>query len=80
LIILYNKMDSNLKNKRPKILFWINTFFLHFGISNYIQKEFDSDLFAIIDVPNNPKKFFQQQKIVDFKKIWFYHNFINLKN
>ena len=28
----------------------------------------NDDFYAIIDVPNKPKKFFKEQKIVDFKK------------
>src|SRR3989338_3769037 len=73
-------MNSNSQKTKPKILFWINTFFLHFGIANYLQNEIDGDFFAIIDVPNNPKKFCQEQKIVNFKKSWFYHDHINLKS
>ncbi len=71
-------MNSNLKNPKPKILFWVNMFFLHFGIANQLQKEIESDFFAIIDVPNNPKKYFQEQKIVNFKKSWFFHDQIHL--
>lgn len=49
---------------------------MNFGIAKFIQDEYKADLFAIVDVTNKPKKFFQQQKIVDFKKIWFYHDHI----
>ncbi len=71
-------MNSNSKKSKPKVLFWVDMFFLHFCIANQLQKEIDSDFFAIIDVPNNPKKFFLEQKIVNFKKSWFYHNHIHL--
>ncbi len=55
-----------------KILFWIDFGFVHFGIANAIQKKFESDLYAIIDVNDKAKKFFQMQKIVNFQKTWYY--------
>ena len=41
------------------------------------QKKTDYEIFGIFDVTNKPRKFFQTQKIVDFKKIWFYHDAID---
>ncbi len=73
-------MNSNLSNTKPKILFSINTFFLHFGIANFLQQKIEGDFYAIIDTSNNPKKFFQEQKIVNFKKSWFYYDHIDVKS
>ena len=47
---------------------------LHFSLSYYLQQKLDDDFFAIIDVSNKPKKFFQNQKIVNFKKTWDYND------
>lgn len=61
---------------KQKIIFWLNTDITMFSIAKAIQGKYDADFFAIIDVPNKPKKFFQHQQLVKFKKIWFYHDHI----
>ena len=52
---------------------------MYFGIAKFIQDKYKAELYTIIDVTNKPKKFFEEQKIVDFKKTWFYHDHI-IKN
>ena len=42
----------------------------------YLQKELDANYYAIIDITNKPKKFFQEQDLVKFEKTWFYHDYI----
>jgi len=64
--------------KKPKLLFWINTFFMHFSLAYYLQSQLDADFFGIIDVNSKPKKFFENQKLVDFKKNWYFHDHIDL--
>lgn len=59
-----------------RILFWIDLFTLHFALAYYLQK-YDYELYALIDTTNRPKKFFLNQKLVKFKKSWFYHDNIN---
>jgi len=49
---------------------------LHFGVAYYLQQKLDGDFYAIIDVPNNPKKMFLNQKIVNFQKTWYFHDHI----
>lgn len=61
---------------KPKILFWLNGFFLHFSMAYYLQSRLDADLFGIIDINSNPKKFFQNQTLVKFQKTWFFHDHI----
>lgn len=61
---------------KNKIIFWLDVATLHFGLAKSLQEKYDCDLFAIIDVPDRRKIFFQQQKFVNFKKIWFYHDHI----
>lgn len=57
---------------KEKILFWIEDIYTHFGLAESFHKKNDYDLFAIFDVFEKPKKFFQRQKLVNFKKSWFY--------
>ena len=61
---------------KEKILFWISEEFTHFSIAYYLQKHTDYELYAIVDVPNRSKKFYQTQKLVNFKKVWFIHDHI----
>ena len=60
-----------------KIIFWIGANFTHYFIAKGIQDSIKSNNYAIIDITNRQKKFFENQKIVDFKKIWFFHDNIN---
>jgi len=62
--------------KKPKIILWIDTDFITFGFAKSIQEQFDCELYAIIDVTNKTKKFFEKQNFVNFKKVWFYHDHI----
>ena len=62
-----------------KILFWVDVNLLSFFVSYYLQKKTNDELFALIDITNKPKKFFQEQNLVKFKKTWFYHEHINTK-
>lgn len=63
-----------------KIIFWLDLFTLHFGTAYFLQKKFDCELSAIIDTTDRPKPFFQTQKLVNFKKIWFYHDHIKKRH
>jgi len=65
-------------NKKTKLLFWNNQFMLHYCLAYELQKNFECELYGIFDVPNNLKSFFKTQKIVNYKKKWFYHDHISL--
>ena len=65
---------------KKKILFWIYGDITSFAIPHYLSEKIDYDAFAIIDVTNNPKKFYQEQKLTQFKKFWFYHDFFKSKD
>jgi hypothetical protein len=67
------------KTKKDKIIFWLAADLTYFGLAKFLQDKHDCDLFAIIDITQKPKKFFQEQDLVKFQKIWFYHDHI-LKN
>ena len=61
---------------KPKLLFWLNGVFLHFSLAYYLQSHLDADFFGIVDINSKPKKFFQDQTLVNFKRIWFFHDYI----
>lgn len=63
-----------------KFLLWINLSLFHFCFAYYFQKEYDCELYALIDTTDRPKKFFEDQNIVPFKKSWFYHDTFTDKN
>ena len=58
-----------------KILFWLDGALTNYCMAFYLQKKIDSDFFAIVDSYDKPKTFFKNQKLIDFKKTWFYHDF-----
>lgn len=62
------------------IVFWLTGQMIHFGIAKSMQEKHDCNLFAIIDIGNEPKKFYSKQQIVKFQKTWFYHDHISPKN
>ena len=61
-----------------KILFWLDGDVIQFCLAYYLQKKYQGELFAIIDITNRPKKFFKEQKFVNFTKNWFYHDHITI--
>jgi len=60
-----------------KILYLVGQNFSHYFLAKSIQDKIDVESYAIFDVTNKPRNFFENQKIVNFKKIWFFHDFIN---
>ena len=62
---------------KDKILFWLDAGLIHFGIAKVLQEKHDADYYAIIDT-NKGKTFFQNQKLVSFKKYWFIRDCFDL--
>ena len=60
---------------KDKLLLWIEGP-LHFCLAYYLQKMYDCEIYAIIDITSKPKKFFVDQNLVKFNKIWFYHDHV----
>jgi len=60
----------------PKILFWLDSVYPHFGLAKFIQDNLDCELFAIFEIADKPKIFFQNQNLVNFSKTWFYYDHI----
>ena len=61
---------------KEKLLFWLDANLTHFGLAKSLQKMDQFELYGIFDITHNPKKFFKEQTIVKFEKIWFYHEYI----
>jgi hypothetical protein len=47
---------------------------IHFELAYYLQQQIDDEFYAIIDIPNNPKKMFLKQKLVNFEDTWYFHD------
>lgn len=62
---------------KDRIIFWLDAHVLYFGLAKSLQVKYDCDIFAVIDITDKPKKFFQEQKLVQYKKTWFYHDHIS---
>ena len=67
---------KNEKMSKPKLLFWIDSSIIHFGIAKSIQDKLDAELFSIFELTDQPKSFFETQSILKFKEQWFYHDHI----
>ncbi len=63
-----------------KIIFWLNANMLFFGLAYNLQKTYDCKLYAVIDITNRTKKFFEEQNLVNFQKMWFLHDHIQKTN
>jgi hypothetical protein len=72
-------LTSN-SGKKEKILFYLNSNFVNFGIAKFLQEKYDCEIYAIIDCNSNLKKFFQNQKIVQFKKSWYLRDIVEKHN
>ena len=60
-----------------RVFFWLDAAPTAFCIAYYLKKIHDADFFALVDVTNRQKSFFKSQKLVEFKKTWFYHDVMN---
>ena len=67
-------------NNKPKLLFWLDGFLLHFCLSYYLQSNLDANFFGVIDINSKPKKFFENQTLVNFQKTWFFHDYVKTIN
>ena len=61
---------------KPKLLFWIDRAMVHFFLAKSIQDNLDCEMYSIFEITNKPKIFFQNQRFVKFKKIWFYYDYV----
>ena len=63
-----------------KIIFWMNDDLSGLGLPKILQEKYNFDIFGIFDITDKPKKFFKKQKLINFSKIWFFHEHINKTN
>lgn len=61
-----------------KIIFWISADLLSFCLAHFLQKHDVGDFYSLIDITNNPRKFFEEQEFVNFSKNWFYHDYMKI--
>ena len=63
-----------------KILVWIDLGLIQFGIAKYLQKIYDCDLYAVYDFNHHIKKSFLNQKLINFRQVWYYWDHVlNIK-
>ena len=65
---------------KNKILFWLGAELTHFCIAYALQKKFDADYYAVIDITKKPKVFFQKQELVKFDKVWYFFDHVKKQN
>ena len=59
-------------------MIWLGDEFTYFGMSYYLQDKIAANLYGIFDTENkNIKNFFQNQKLVNLKKLWSYQENIS---
>jgi len=63
-----------------KIIFWMNDDLSLLGLPKILQEKYNFDIFGIFDITDKPKKFLKKQKLINFSKIWFFHDHINKTN
>jgi len=61
---------------KDRIIVWESGTFFPFMLCNALKESGNFDFYAVIDVPDKVKKFFENQKFVKFEKVWFYHDHI----
>ena len=59
---------------KDKIIFWLGVDYTPFCLAYSLQQKHDCEMYAIIDITKKPRKFFETQKLVNFKKTWFFHD------
>ncbi|VVC05670.1 Capsule polysaccharide biosynthesis protein [uncultured archaeon] len=55
---------------KPRILIQLEGYF-NVGVARYLQDNLDCDIYALVDINKQIKKFFLQQQFVNFKKVWY---------
>ena len=63
-----------------KVIFWVNDDLSLLGLPKILQEKYNFDIFGIFDITDKPKKFLKKQKLINFSKIWFFHDHINKTN
>ncbi len=60
---------------KKNILLWLGDEFTYFGMANFLQNKLDCNLYGIYDTERKEiKKFFQNQQLIKFSKLWSYQD------
>ena len=65
---------------KDKILFWLDAGLVYYGISYFLNQIHDCEMFSIIETHDKPRKFYENQKLSPFKKIWFFNDYVSTQN
>ena len=57
---------------KNKILIWLDSGLKQFAIAKFLQEKYDAEYFAIYDLNHHLRKSFENQKVVNFRKVWHY--------
>ena len=63
-----------------KIIFWMNDALSFVGVPKTLQEKYGFEIFGIFDVTDKSKKFLVKQKLINFSKIWFFHDHVYKTN
>jgi len=63
-----------------KIIFWMNDALSFVGVPKTLQEKYGFEVFGIFDVTDKSKKFLAKQKLINFSKIWFFHDHVYKTN
>ena len=63
-----------------KILCWLGKDLIYYGIAYYLNQQHNCELFSIVESNPKPRKFYEKQKLVPFKKTWFFSDYVQIKN
>tara|TARA_B110000014_G_scaffold264415_1_gene265779 strand:- start:90 stop:1589 length:1500 start_codon:yes stop_codon:yes gene_type:complete len=60
---------------KDNILLWLGDEFTYFGMANFLQNKLNCNLYGIFDTERKEiKDFFQNQKLINFSKLWSYQD------
>ena len=60
-----------------KIIFWLSDALAFVGLPKTLHEKYNFDIYAVLDITDKQKKFFQKQDLIKFSKIWFFHDYIS---
>lgn len=67
-----------MSQKKDKILFWIETYHLHFGYAKAISENYACEIYGLVVCNPIQKHFFKNQKLLHFEKTWYLRDHIDL--
>ncbi len=72
--------SSPKKTVKDKILFWLDKGLVYYGIAYFLNQQYDCELFSIIETGGKTKEFYKNQKLIPFKKIWYFDDYVIAQN